>query len=128
MLWLINGRHEEEDRYARGSSGQLRGIYTGYGGAPDLAEARITQNDVVAFRSATSFHGEKQTREQKIQAMVDEVREGTRSRPDFVEAWVLNWGLEMSILQEVQQRLGPDYVCVRPDVLAEMRLQATKRP
>ncbi len=128
LLWLINGRHEEEDRYARGSSGQLRGIYTGYGGAPDLAEARVTHNDVVAFRSATSFHGEKQTREQKIQAMVDEVREGTRSRPDFVEAWVLNWGLEMSILQEVQQRLGPDYVCVRPDVLAEMRLQATKRP
>jgi hypothetical protein len=126
LLWLIDGRHEEEDRYARGSSGQLRGIYTGYGGAPDLAEARVTHNRVVAFRSATRFHGEPQTREEKIQAMVDEIRQGARSRPDFVEAWVLNWGLEMSVLQEVQARLGPDYVCVRPDVLAEMRLRAAQ--
>jgi hypothetical protein len=32
----------------------------------------------------------------------------------------------MSVLQEVQARLGPDYVCVRPDVLAEMRLRAAQ--
>jgi hypothetical protein len=30
----------------------------------------------------------------------------------------------MSVLQDVQQRLGPDYVCVRPDVLVELRRQA----
>ena len=28
------------------------------------------------------------------------------------------------MLQQVQERLGPDYVCVRPDVLVEMRLHA----
>src|ERR1019366_9096020 len=44
LLWLINGRHEEADRYARGSSGQLRGIFIGYGGSPEIAEARVTCN------------------------------------------------------------------------------------
>ena len=48
----------------------------------------------------------------------------TRGKPDFIEAWVLNWGLEMSMLQQVQERLGPDYVCVRPDVLVDMRRHA----
>src|SRR4029453_13883787 len=112
----IDGRHEEGDRYARGSSGQLRGIFIGYGGSPDIAEARITHNQVVALYSATRFMMGK-TREEQIQAIVDDIHTATRSRPDFIEAWVLNWGLEMSMLQQVQERLGPDYVCVRPDVL-----------
>ncbi|MCL5998252.1 MAG: hypothetical protein M1546_19695 [Chloroflexi bacterium] len=125
-LWLIDGRHEEADRYARGSSGRLRGIFIGYGGSPDIAEARITHNNVVAFYSASRFMTGK-SREEQVQAIVDDICAATRSRPDFIEAWVLNWGLEMSMLQQVQERLGPDYVCVRPDVLVEMRLHAAGR-
>ena len=106
-----------------GSSGQLKGIFIGYGGSPEIAEARITYNNVVAFYSATGFtHG--LAREALVQRMVDEIHAATRARPDFIEAWVLNWGLEMSMLQQVQERLGPDYVCVRPDVLVDLRLRA----
>ncbi len=83
LLWLIDGQRQEADRYACGSSGRLKGIFIGYGGAPDITEARLTHNRVV-----------------------------------------LNWGLEMSMLQEVQAMLGPDYVCVRPDVLVELRREA----
>jgi hypothetical protein len=122
-LWLIDGRHEEGDRYARGSSGQLKGIFIGYGGAPDIAEARVTHNNVIAFYSATGFMINK-NHEEQVQQMVDDIRAATRSHPDFIEAWVLNWGLEMDTLQQVQERLGPDYVCVRPDVLVDLRLQA----
>jgi len=125
LLWLIDGRHEEADRYARGSSGQLKGIFIGYGGAPDIAEARITANNVVAFYPATRFHSESMTNEEKINAIVSEIQAGTRGHPDFIEAWLLNWGLEMSMLLEVQRQLGPDYVCVRPDVLVDLRRQAT---
>ncbi len=122
VLWLINGRHEEADRYARGSSGQLRGIFIGYGGAPEIAEARLTHNQVVAFYSATRTHwSDNSPTEARIQAMVDEIRAGVRQRPDFIEAWVLNWGLDMNMLLEVQRRLGPDYICVRTDVLADLR-------
>ena len=124
LLSLINGRHEEADRYARGSSGQLRGIFIGYGGSPDIAEARITYNNVVAFYPATRFHESRKSAETRIQAIVDEIRAGVRHKPDFIEAWVLNWGLDLRMLVEVQKRLGPDFVCVRPDVLVEMRLLA----
>jgi hypothetical protein len=122
-LWLIDGRHEEGDRYAAGSSGQLKGIFIGYGGSPDIAEARMTHHDVVAFYSATGFH-ENLSQDESVKLMADEIRKATRGKPDFIEAWVLNWDLEMPMLQQVQERLGPDYVCVRPDVLADLRLQA----
>jgi hypothetical protein len=101
----------------------LKGIFIGYGGAPDIAEARVTHNNVIAFYSATGFMINK-NHEEQVQQMVDDIRAATRSHPDFIEAWVLNWGLEMDTLQQVQERLGPDYVCVRPDVLVDLRLQA----
>lgn len=124
-LWLIDGTAEEEDRYARGSSGQLQGIFTGYGGSPEIAAARIGPNRVVAFRPATRFVLDK-SREGLIQIMVDDIRQAASARPDFVEAWVLNWSWSMDMLQEVQRRLGPEFVCVRPDVLVELRQQAAQ--
>jgi hypothetical protein len=48
-LWLINGGDEEENRYAKGSSGQLQGIFTRYGGAPEMARA-ARPKQFVAFR------------------------------------------------------------------------------
>jgi hypothetical protein len=120
-LWLINGSDEEEDRYARGSSGQLQGIFTGYGGSPERACARLAPNNVVAFRSATS-NTEDKSKEGLIQNMVDEIREAAGStRPAFIEAWVLNWDWRMDMLQEVERRLGSEFVCVRPDVLVSFR-------
>jgi hypothetical protein len=128
-LWLIGGGDEDEDRYAQGSSGQLRGIFTGYGGAPDAAVARLAPNDVVAFRSATgnTEFTDGKSKEKLIQRMVDEIREAAaNTRPTFIEAWVLNWDWKMDMLQEVQRRLGPEFVSVRPDVLVSLRLEAEK--
>lgn len=124
-LWLINATDEEEDRYARGSSGQLQGIFTGYGGSPEMASSRIAPNNVAVFRSATSeFNG---TTEEKIEVMVNEIREAAGdTRPAFIEAWVLNWAWGLDMLKEVERRLGPDFVCVRPDVLVKLRQQQVK--
>jgi hypothetical protein len=124
-LWLINGDVEEEDRYARGSSGQLQGIFTGYGGGPDIASVRTAPHNVVAFHPATRFsHG--QSKEALIQEMINDIRKAAADapRPAFIEAWVLNWGWSMDMLQEVQRRLGPDFVCVRPDVLVKLYQEA----
>jgi len=124
-LWLIGGRDEDEDRYAQGSSGRLQGIFTGYGGPVEDAQARLTLNDVVAFRPATHF--DTSPEEELIQHMVDDIRTAAgESRPAFVEAWVLNWAWRMDMLQEVQRRLGPEYECVRPDVLVKLRQEAIK--
>jgi len=124
-LWLIDGRNEDEDRYAQGSSGRLQGIFTGYGGLVENACARIAPNNVVAFRPATHF--DTRSEEELIQQMVDDIRTAAgESRPAFIEAWVLNWAWRMDMLQEVQRRLGPDFVCVRPDVMVKLRLEAAQ--
>jgi len=122
-LWLINATDEEENRYAQASSGQLQGIFTGYGGSPEMACARTAPNNVVAFRSATSEFNSKSD-DKLIEVMVNEIRQAAGdTRPAFIEAWVLNWAWRMDMLQEVERRLGSDFVCVRPDVLVQLRQQ-----
>jgi hypothetical protein len=122
-LWLINATDAEEDRYATASSGQLQGIFTGYGGSPEMAGARIAPNDVAVFRSASSEFNSSSD-EELIQVMVNEIREAAGdTRPAFIQAWVLNWAWRMDMLKEVERRLGSDFVCVRPDVLVQLRQQ-----
>ena len=120
-LWLFQGSPEQEDRYARGSDGQLRSIFNGYGGGPEWGSVREAPNDVMAFRSVTSSMWTT-PRDEIIDLMVKEIRQATASmpRPAFVWAWVLNWAWTLDKLQEVQAQLGSDYVAVRPDVLAAM--------
>ncbi len=122
-LWLINAGPEEEDRYAKGSSGQLQGIFTGYGGSPETAYARIGPKNVVAFSSASSeFYGK--SKEERIEVMVNEIQAAAGdTRPAFIESWVLNWDWRMDMLKEVERRLGSEFVCVRPDVLVQLRQQ-----
>ncbi|MGL1891470.1 MAG: GxGYxYP family putative glycoside hydrolase [Spirochaetaceae bacterium] len=124
-LWLINGGNDEEDRYAKHSTGQLKGIFTGYGGAPSAACARVAPNDVVACRSASSFAPSLPI-EERVEHMAGEIREAATRGENFIEAWVLNWNWSMDRLQEVQKSLGPDFVCVRPDVLVQLRLESEK--
>jgi hypothetical protein len=119
-LWLINGGDEEEDRYAAGSSGQLQGIFTGYGGGPEMAQARLAPGGVAALRAATRLL-EGQSEADNLDAMEADLRAAAgESRPGFLEAWVLNWDWSMDMLQEIQRRLGEDFVFVRPDVLVQL--------
>lgn len=77
------------------------------------------------FRSATR-NTEYSAKDNLIQDMAEEIRQGAGpNRPAFVEAWVLNWDWGMEMLQEVQKRLGAEFVCVRPDVLIKLRRQAS---
>ena len=56
--------------------------------------------------------------------MVKEIREAAGvTRPAFIEGWVLNWPWRLDMLKEVERRLGSDFVCVRPDVLVQLRQQ-----
>jgi len=126
-LWLFEGGVAQEDTYARGSDGQLRGIFNGYGGGPDIGSVRTAPNDVVVFRSVTSTMWST-PRDEIVDLMVKEIRQSTASipRPAFIWAWVLNWAFSMNDLQDVQAQLGPEYVAVRPDVLAAMVREHTR--
>ena len=90
------------------------------GARPETASVRVAPNNVVVFCPATSMVSDK-PREELIEIMVNEIRTAAGTeRPAFVEAWVLNWSWSMDMLMEVQERLGPEFVAVRPDVLVEL--------
>lgn len=123
-LWLINATDAEEDIYAGASSGQLRGIFTGYGGAPFMANCRKTVNDVVTCRSAVGFK-EGLSREALIEDMVESIKSAASDfGQKFIESWVLNWDWDLEMLNEVDEILGDDYICVRPDVLVQLKQKA----
>ena len=120
-LWLFEAGLAQEDAYALGSDGQLQGVFNGYGGGPEIGSVRTGPNDVVIFRSVTSAM-EGMPRDEIVDLMVKEIRQATADlpRPACIWAWVLNWAWSMDQLQEVQRRLGDEFVAVRPDVLAAM--------
>ena len=75
------------------------------------------------FHAVTGWRMEA-SREERITEMVADLRRFTpASRPAFLHAFVLNWFADLPLLQEVADRLGPDYVVVRPDHLAQLAQQ-----
>jgi hypothetical protein len=86
-----------------------------------MAQARLAPKGVAAFRAATRLL-EGQREADNLDAMAADLRAAAGDfRPGFLEACVLNWDWSMAMLQEVQRRLGEDFVCVRPDVLVQLR-------
>lgn len=120
-LWLINGTPEDVDVYARTAEKNIKGIFTGYGAGPDMASSRIAPNDVVAFRPATRRDEEPRSNEEHIENMIYDIKKAVEKGEKFVEAWVLNWAYSMDMLLEVKDTLGDEYICVRPDVLVELK-------
>lgn len=120
-LWLISGMDMDVDVYAKNAK-NIEGIFVGYGAGPDMACSRQASNDVIAFRPATVNHEHHvMTREEHIQAMINDIRSAKEKGQRFIESWVLNWSFSMDMLLEVSQALGDEFVCVRPDVLVKLR-------
>jgi hypothetical protein len=68
------------------------------------------------------------SREERIAQMVDDIRRmAPAQRPGFLHAFVLNWFCDLPMLKEVADRLGPEYVAVRPDHLAELWREDMRR-
>jgi hypothetical protein len=79
-----------------------------------------TARNVPVFHAVTGWRLEA-PREERIAHMVREIQQMTPPRrPAFLHAFVLNWATDLPMLVEVARRLGPDYVPVRPDHLAEL--------
>lgn len=115
-LWLIGGGKGNISRYAAAGR-PLRCIFPDYGTGVKRPYESVTymdQGDVAVFRAVTSGGGD----EPYVDRLEREIRGATDGvRPAFLHAFVLNWGTDLPTLREVIRRLGPDYVCVRPDEL-----------
>ncbi|MBM3498263.1 MAG: hypothetical protein FJX74_06285, partial [Armatimonadetes bacterium] len=79
-----------------------------------------TARNMPVFHAATGWKMDA-TREERVQDMVDDLRRMTPlQRPAFLHAFALNWFADLPLLQEVVERLGPEYVVVRPDHLSAL--------
>ncbi len=120
--WIMNAtRPEIISRFAERIP-NLESLFPDYGRRLLAAEDLVypTARNAPVFHAATTW-SEQDTREERIDRMVRDIREMTAGpRPAFAHAFVLNWFADLSLLAEVKDRLGPDYVCVRPDHLASL--------
>lgn len=79
-----------------------------------------TARGVPVFHAVTGW-AEDDDHDGKIERALEQVRsvtppEGTA----FLHLFIWNWGADLSVYPEVMRRLGPRYVAVRPDHLAEL--------
>jgi hypothetical protein len=115
-LWLIGGSQQNVSRYAA-AGGPLRALFPDYGTGAKRSYENVTYmdvNDVSVFRAVTGWGGD----DPYADRLVREIRAASDGvRPAFLHVFLLNWGTTMPVLQEVMERLGGEYVCVRPGEL-----------
>ena len=101
-----------------------------------ITAARISNPDEATYPTARNvpvFHAvtawaEGSPREKQLASLVADVRRMTpHTRPAFLHLFALNWFTDLPLLQEVLRQLGPEYVAVRPDHLAQLYRQHLSR-
>lgn len=128
-LWIMGAtRPELFAAYAEGIP-FLRSLFPDYGRVVvSYADATFTTARRVPVFRATGAWRMAASREERIAELAADVRRmSPPQRPGFMHVFVLNWFCDLPMLQEVLNRLGPDYVCVRPDHLAQLYAQEMER-
>lgn len=122
MAWIMGvTRPELISRYAERIPG-LIALFPDYGRRlNDYADATyMTAKNVPVFHAVTGWR-ENITREEQIANIVSQVRSITPpQRPAFLHIFICNWFFDLPMLEEILKQLGPDYVAVRPDHLANL--------
>jgi hypothetical protein len=127
-VWTHSADTEHLRRYAAGLPG-LRFFLPDYGLQPDTtpANAAAMVGGVPSFRAIASFDpkgGSDRARE----LLVGDVRRYTPDRrPAFLNAFVQCYPCSPTLLREVLDELGPEYVPVLPEHLATL-YEAASRP
>ncbi len=125
-LWVMNATQPEViSRYAERIP-FLEALFPDYGRrvASGQDPTYPTARNVPVFQAVGVWRMDA-TREERIADLVADVRRMTPAhRPAFLHVFALNWFTDLPLLQETLQRLGPAYVPVRPDHLAQLWRQA----
>jgi hypothetical protein len=124
-IWIMGVTQPELIRRYAERIPFLEAIFPDYG-------RRVTSYDEATYptvRNVGVFHAangwtEGAPREEQIAKIVSQIRSLTPTeRPAFIHFFIWNWGFDLSMIQEVLQRLGPEYVAVRPDHMAMLYRQ-----
>jgi hypothetical protein len=123
VLWLMGIQSNQLlTDYATQIPG-LKAIFPDYGHGPGMTYQKADYYlgpHIPIFHAMTSGGGS--TREESIKALADQVRQAVVNTPPptFLHVFVMNWTYNPSMLAQVLQELGPDYVAVTPNQLATL--------
>ena len=127
--WIMNATRPEIIRRFAEQIPFLEAIFPDYGrsiSSPDDATYPTARN-VPVFHAVTAW-AEGAPRQKQLASLVADVRRMTpHTRPAFLHLFALNWFTDLPLLREVLRQLGPEYVAVRPDHLAQLYGQYLSR-
>lgn len=124
-LWIMNATRPEAIRRYAEKIPQLEALFPDYGRRVIRYEEAVypSANSVPVFHALTQFY-EGRSRQEQIEGVLEQIRSQTPAqRPAFMHLFVLNWFADLKMLQEISERLGPEYEVVRPDHLASLYRQ-----
>jgi hypothetical protein len=132
-IWIMGiTRPELIQRYAERIP-FLEAIFPDYGRrVANYGEATYpVVRNVAVFHAANGWKQDV-SREEQIAGIVSQIQSFTPSeRPAFLHLFIWNWGCgaSLSLIRDVLQRLGPEYLAVRPDHMAALyRQYLTEHP
>ena len=104
----------------------LKGIFRGYGACMggDTAQNSAEELNGVPLFNATTVDFSRGATDQVKRALRKLV---AQKRPAFLHVSLANWMVDIHVLTEIQESLGPDYVAVRPDQLVALYMEAKKQ-
>lgn len=129
MAWIMG--ISEPDLIARYAQQvpSIQALFPDYGRRVTRYEdaTYLTERNVPVFHAVLAWP-EGLSREERLADLVRQVKLMTPlQRPAFLHLFVLNWFADLPLLKELLQRLGEEYVAVRPEHLAQLYLQAMER-
>ncbi|MDQ2730964.1 MAG: hypothetical protein M3Y56_04840, partial [Armatimonadota bacterium] len=127
-LWLMNVTRPALFQAYAENIPSLEAMFPDYGrrvGSYREAD-ELTARNVPVFHAINGWQ-DPATKAEQIDHIVNEVRSMTPpERPAFMHLFLWNWGMDLPTLQAIRDRLGPDYIDVRPDHLASLFHQRLK--
>lgn len=108
---------------------ELKAIFPDYGKVvTNYDEAtRVTIGDIPVFHAVTSWDP-KGDGEKQIENLVTQIKEITpKQKPAFMHVFICNWFWDLPTIKKALDRLGPDYIPVAPEQLAELSKQEMEK-
>jgi len=121
-LWVMNATQPDVIARFAEKIPFLEALFPDYGRrlVPGQDPTYPTARNVPVFHAVGTWRMTA-TREERVEELVADVRRMTPTqRPAFLHVFALNWFTDLPLLQATLERLGPEYVAVRPDHLAQL--------
>lgn len=108
---------------------ELQAIFPDYGKVVSNYDdaTRVTIGNVPVFHAVTGWDP-KGDGEKQIENLVTQIRDITpKQKPAFMHVFICNWFWDLPTIKKALDRLGPNYIPVTPNQLAELSKQESAK-